>query len=128
MTFNELPIKTQERLAQERAQLSKKRINTAYEVHLYNAEGTRYFYARRLTKSWNDDKGNYMPFGGGSFWRIAYGRVQFEGYRNPVGERDYRLCDGKTYARSANGTVIPRSVDTKKEVMTIAKNIGIFNF
>lgn len=38
---------------------------------------------------------------------------------------DYVLCRGKTYSKSANGTIIPASVKTKKEVLSIAKAIGI---
>lgn len=126
MKFNELPTDAQISLNRERDELKGKCVNTPYVIHIYNAEGTRYFYARRISESWNDDKGHYMPFGGGSHWRLSYGAVQFEGYKNPVGERDYRLCDGKTYGKSVNGTVIPRVVSTKKEVLAIINQIGIF--
>lgn len=126
MKLQELPKEIQEQLARERAQLSKRQRNTAYDVLLYNREGTRYFYAHRVSQSWSDDKGNYMPFGGGSFWAIRYGCVQFTKYKNPVGETDYMLCDGKQYGRSANGTDIPKRLDTKKEVIALVREIGIF--
>lgn len=127
MTFNELPIETQEHLNKEREDLKGKSVNTPYMIHLYSKDGSRYFYARRVCEAWSNTKGNYMPFGGGSHWRMSYGRVQFERFRNPVGETDYRLCDGKTYGKSANGTVIPRELGTKKEVLAVIKSIGIFN-
>lgn len=127
MTFQELPQETQEQLRIEQLDLVKRNRNTAYEVHIYDALGSRYFYARRICQAWSDTKGNCMPFGGGSHWRLCYGRVQFESYKTPVGTREYRLCDGRVYGKSANGTVIPKSVSTKKEVMAIAKAIGIFN-
>lgn len=127
MKFSELPAEVQAQLNKQREELKRKRINDPYNILLYNEEGTRYFYARRICESWNNDKGAYMPFGGGSHWNIWYGKVQFERFRNPVGEIDYRLCDGKTYGKSVNGTVIPVSVDTKKEVISIIKAIGIFN-
>lgn len=127
MTIQELPKEIQEQLAQERAQLSGKQINTAYEVKLYNADGTRYFSARRCCQSWNDDKGHAMPFGGGTYWRVRYGSVQFRAYKDLFGGRCYELCDGKTFSRSANGTVIPSRIETKKEVMSLIKSIGIFS-
>lgn len=127
MKFNELPVAVQERLNRERLTLKDKNYSGAYDIRLYNDAGTRYFSARRKQYSWNNDKGAYMPFGGGSRWYISYGCVQFERFRNPVGEIDYRLCDGKTYGKSANGTVIPRELGTKKEVLAVIKSIGIFN-
>lgn len=127
MTIQELPKEIQEELAQQRAQLSGKTVNTAYDVQLYNESGTRYFRAHRVSESWSDDKGNYMPFGGGSHWRIWYGCVQFHSYKNPLGGKEYEICDGKTYGKSANGTEIPNRVATKKEVISLIKAIGIFS-
>ena len=127
MKFSELPTEIQMQLNREREELKKKAINTSYMVHLYSIDGSRYFYARRICESWNDNKGNSMPFGGGSHWRMSYGKVQIESFRNPVGEKDYRLCDGKTFSKSMNGVSIPREVKTKKEVMSIIQSIGIFN-
>lgn len=126
MKFNELPIETQQRLNRERLELYKQSINSAYEVLLYNQAGTRYFHARRHQYSWNDDKGNYMPFGGGSEWTVKYGVIGFSRERQVFGY-DYELRQGKCYAKSANGTVIPASVKSKQEVISIAKAIGIFN-
>ena len=126
MNFNELPQDVQERLNNERKELCKKNLNTPYEVRLYNKEGTRYFAARRVCKVWADDKGHYMPFGGGTYWTVRYGAVQFRNERQAIGRR-YELCDGKTYMKSKNGTEIFPEVDTKKEVMRIAKLIGIFD-
>lgn len=127
MKFNELPIEIQEQLNKEREELKGKTTNTPYVIYLYNNEGTRYLYARRICRSYNDDKGNYMPFGGGTYWTITYGKVQFERYRNMMGETDYRLCDGLHFGKSANGTIIPSKVETKKEVIELIKQIGIFN-
>ena len=94
------------------------------QVLLYNQPGTRYFHARRHQNSWYDDKGNYMPFGGGSEWTLQYGCIGFSRKKQVMGY-DYVLCRGKTYSKSANGTIIPASVKTKKEVLSIAKAIGI---
>ena len=127
MKLNELPSKVQERLSRERIELFDHCVNTPYLIHLYNEDGTRYLSARRCCMAWGDNKGNYMPFGGGSYWTIQYGVVQFHRYVNPVGEIEYELCDGKTYGKSVNGTIIPRRVETKKEVIDIIKNIGIFH-
>ena len=126
MKISELPQDVQDRLNNERKELCKKNLNTPYEVRLYNKEGTRYFAARRVCKVWADDKGHYMPFGGGTYWTVRYGAVQFRNERQAIGRR-YELCDGKTYMKSKNGTEIFPEVDTKKEVMRIAKLIGIFD-
>ncbi len=126
MKFNDLPIEVQQRLNLERLNLCNVSINNAYEVLLYNQQGTRYFYARRHQNSWYDEKGNYMPFGGGSEWIIRYGYICFSRKKQVIGY-DYELVKStKTYAKSANGTVIPHFVKIKKEVLNIAKMIGIF--
>lgn len=127
MKFSELPIDTQQKLNDERLKLSNRSINDAYEVLLYNQSGSRFFYARRHQRPWQDDKGNYMPFGGGSEWIVQYGCVGFARRKQVIGY-DYELVKGKLYSKSSNGTVIPSSVKTKKEVLSIAKSIGIFSF
>lgn len=127
MKFSELPIDTQQRLNDERSKLSNRSINNANEVLLYNQSGSRFFSARRHQSSWQDDKGNYMPFGGGSEWTVRYGCVGFARKKQVIGY-DYELVEGKLYSKSSNGTVIPTSVKTKKEVLSIAKSIGIFIF
>lgn len=127
MKFSELPIDTQQRLNDERLKLSNRSINDAYEVLLYNQSGSRFFYARRHKRPWQDDKGNYMPFGGGSEWTVQYGCIGFARRKQVIGY-DYELVKGKLYSKSSNGTVIPSSVKTKKEVLSIAKSIGIFSF
>lgn len=126
MKFSDLPIETQQRLNSERLNLRNCSINSAYEVLLYNQSGTRYFHARRHQNSWQDNKGNYMPFGGGSEWTIRYGCMGFARKKQVMGY-DYELIRGKIYSKSANGTVIPSSVKTKQEVMSIAKAIEIFD-
>ena len=131
MTFQELPAEVQERLTKDRQALAGKIRNDAYTIHIYDAAGKRYLYARRCCKAWGEVRNNHacsMPFGGGTYWTIKYGAVQFTRRRNPLGIMDYELCDGKTYCKSANGTSIPTQVETKKEVIDIIKRIGIFNF
>ena len=126
MKLSELPAEVQQQLAKQRNQLSGKRINTAYRVELYNESGTRYFEASRRCKSWSDDKGNYMPFGGGTYWDIRYGAVQWAIRKDPLGGKAYELCNGKQYGKSANGTEIPKSLSTKNEVLALVNRIGIF--
>ena len=101
MKFCDLPIDTRQRLNCERLNLHNRSINSAYEVLLYNQLGTRYFHARRHQNSWYDDKGNYMPFGGGSEWTLQYGCIGFSRKKQVMGY-DYVLCRGKTYSKSAN--------------------------
>jgi hypothetical protein len=125
MKLSELPAEVQQQLAQQRAELSGKRINTAYRVELYNADGTRYFEAARR-RLWIDDKGNYVLFGGRHVWTIRYGAVQWAVRKDPLGGKAYELCNGKQYGKSVNGTEIPKSLNTKKEVLALVKSIGIF--
>jgi len=68
-----------------------------------------------------------MSFGGGSEWTIRYGCIGFVRRKQVIGY-DYELDYGRTYSKSANGTVIPSSVKTKKEVYGVLKAIGIFDF
>ena len=125
MIFKDLPSETKQRLLREQTQLHKKNVKTPYHVHIYNFLGTRYFYARRVCEAWADDKGNSMPFGGGTHWVIAYGAVGFSRYRNPVGEIDYKLIDGQKFS-SRGDVCIPKRLATKKEVMALIKSIGVF--
>lgn len=126
MKFSELPEQVQETLAKEKGLLHLKKINTPYEVLVYNEAGTRFFNARRVQSAWQDNNGNYMPYGGGSKWTIKYGEMGFRTCRNPFGEIDAELRMGKTFGKSKNGTVIPNSVATKKEVLALIDQIGIF--
>lgn len=126
MKFSELAKEVQERLIKERNNLHSKNINTSYEVLVYNEAGTRFFNARRVQGSWQDNRGNYMPFGGGSKWNIKYGEVGWRSFRNPVGEVDAELCMGRLFGKSSNGTQIPKSVGSKKEVLALINQIGIF--
>lgn len=99
--------------------------NTPYEVLFTNHEGTRYFYARRHQSHWNDDKGHSMPFGGGSEWRITYGKILWTTSKNPAGGKDYFwVQSSQIFGKSTNGTVIPSKVATKREVLAIAHSIG----
>ena len=126
MRFSELPQQVQDSLTTELSLLHLKQVNTAYEVLVYNKPGTRFFHARRIQSSWQDNNGNYMPYGGGSKWTIKYGEIGFRTCRNPFGEIDAELRMGKTFGKSKNGTVIPKSVGTKKEVLALIAQIGIF--
>lgn len=126
MKFSELAKDIQDRLIQERKNLHSKNINTSYEVLVYNEAGTRFFNARRVQGSYQDNRGNYMPFGGGSKWNLRYGEVGWRSFRNPVGELDAELCTGRLFGKSSNGTQIPKSVSSKKEVLDLINQIGIF--
>lgn len=127
MTLSDLPQEVQQELINERVELcSKWHRNTPYEVCFTNKEGTRYFEARRKQSAYSDDRGNYMPFGGGSQWYIYYGKILWDRRKNPVGEWDYYwVKTGQTFGKSSNGTMIPKSLGKKSEVIELAKNIGI---
>ena len=125
MHYTELPIEVQETLAMAKSRLHLKQVNTAYEVLRYNKNGTRYFHARRVQGSWQGN-GVYMPFGGGSKWSIRYGEMGFRTHRNPFGGIDAEMCMGRAFGKSSNGTIIPQSVATKREVLALLAKIGIF--
>ena len=126
MKFNELPIKFQESLNKERENLKGVHRNNAYEVLLYNSNGTRYFSARRksIGTTW-------AGFGGGSYWVIRYGAVQFTKTKNPLGGLDYEWTEGKQYGSKTfeNGDVviIPKTLETKKEVLALARSLKCFD-
>ena len=125
MHYTELPIEVQKTLAEAKSRLHLKQVNTAYEVLMYNKAGTRYFNARRVQGSWQGN-GVYMPFGGGSKWTIKYGEIGFKTHRNPFGGIDAELGMGRKFNKSANGTVIPQFVASKREVLALLTAIGIF--
>ena len=125
MRAKELPIEVQETLAEAKDRLHLKQVNTAYEILMYNKAGTRYFNARRVQGSWQGN-GVYMPFGGGSQWIIKYGEMGFRLIRDPFGGIGAELCMGRRIGKSANGTVIPSSVNTKQDVLALLAKIGIF--
>lgn len=97
--------------------------NNAFDILLVNADGTRYFKARRHTGF--DGRGS-----DGGWWTTRFGRVVWRMSRtsNPF-EPEYtpEWVLGAAFGQSANGTKIPASVHTKKDAMAIAKAIGMFN-
>ena len=125
MKFSELPLAVQESLADAKNRLHLEQVNTSYEILVYNKTGTRYFNARRVQDSWQGN-GVYMPFGGGSKWAIKYGEMGFKTHRNPFGSIDAELGMGRRFDKSANGTVIPQFVASKREVLALLTAIGIF--
>lgn len=126
MKLDDLDSKIKNELLEQRKELcSKWKQNSAYDICFTNTDGTRYFKAMRVVLSWNDDKGHYMPFGGGTYWKIIYGKIKWATVKNPIGGKDYVWVQSReTFSKSANGTVIPIKLKTKKEVLEIAKQIG----
>ena len=127
MKVSELPQKIQDRLAKEREALCLKNVNGPYRIHLYNKEGTRYFTAVRMCHEWSDDKGHYMHFGNGTHWELQYGKVVVRRFKSVMATDEYELEDGPRFNKSANGTEIWPTLDTKKEVLDVIKKIGIFD-
>lgn len=132
MNLSELPTEIQNELLEKRSHLHEtEKRNDAYNILLVNKEGTRYFMARRCCIGWVDKREghtNSMPFGGGTYWKLQYGAVLWDRRKNPVGEWDYywAVPSSRRFGKSVNGTEIPSQVGTKKEVLEIAKAIGIF--
>ena len=125
MKLQDLPQDIQDKLLKERAVLYKTmRANDAWHVACVNKEGTRYFEAWR--------KNDFSKWSGGSihgWWRVRYGKVLWDSRPWPLGGgKDYFwVFSNKTFKKSVNGTEIPTEVHTKKEVLELAKAIGIFD-
>lgn len=120
MKFSELKEEYQQDLIQQIDKLVSIVRNTPYVVNVYTK--TRHFYARRVVKSWNDGKGNYMPFGGGSYWKVTYCNLCFARRLDPFGGIYYEIVDGKQFA--SKGNVIVENKGTKKEVLELARQLG----
>lgn len=126
-TLSQLPESVQNDLRNRRLNLHKEwKKNDPYHILFTNKQGTRYFKADRVTESWNDDKGHYMPYGGGSHWRISYGIIQWDwAHDNTLMEEKYFwVCSKKRFGVSSNKTIIPSALKTKAEVIALAKAIG----
>lgn len=128
--ISELPQELQERLAKEKSGLYRTwHQNDAYHVCFTDKVGKFYIYAKR-------DNGFrlWSRCAGVNGWYIKFGKVQCKhGYDvNVIGERTeyYRWVKGTTYLKfiKADGTLveIPQVVSTKKELMDIVKQLGIF--
>lgn len=125
MTLKDLPQEIQDQLLADRAKLHEtKKVNNAWHVAFVNKEGTRYFEAWR--------KNDFQRWSGGctsGWWRVRYGKVLWDRHIWPTGGGyDYFwVFSGKWFTKSQNGTEIPTDVHTKKEVLELAKKIGIFD-
>ena len=137
MKLNELPQAIQDMLNADRDEWKGTITQDGYHVMAYNKTGTRFFMANRHCVGWQDNEtGNSMPFGGGSYWKVAYGVMNWQHtkHRNPLGEVEdrYEWVRGKTFGSVAkeDGTsvVIPNELCTKKEVMTLMKELGFKGF
>lgn len=120
--LSDLQVDIQKHLHDERLDLHETwKKNDAYYVCFTNEEGTRYFQAVRVSLA-----GQYSKFGGGSYWKVRYGKILWDCKPAPMGElKEYFwTMSNKIFNKSSNGTVIPTRVDTKKEVLEIAKSIG----
>lgn len=120
MKFNELKEEYQQDLMLQIDKLVNTARNTPYVVNVYTK--TRHFYARRVCKCWSDDRGNYMPFGGGSYWKVIYCSLGFARRIDPFGGIYYEIVDGKQFA--SKGDVIVENKGTKKEVLELARQLG----
>ena len=121
MKFSELHQDIQQDLRNQQSTLYKDwYCNDAYHILFTNKEGTRYFSAYRKSLA-----GQYGIFGGGSQWIIKYGQISWKIDKDPMGGKEYSWCkSSKTFGKSLNGTEIPKTVNTKKEVMSIVESIG----
>lgn len=138
MKLNELPQEIQDKLIVDRDNWKGTISQNGYHVLAFNNRGTRYFSANRRCVGWQDTKtGNSMPFGGGTYWEVKYGVMQWahRKHRNPLGEleHEYMWVYGTRYyniRRTTDGVLIniPDKLNTKKEVMAILKKLEFMGF
>lgn len=128
MQLKDLPQEIQDKLLEERKQLCEKwHRNTPWEVCFVNKDGTRFFHAYR-----KNDYGSWDYGCKGGWWNVSYGVIRWRHRVEQIkfiGEtvHHYEWVESETYKKSVNGTDVPREVHTKKEVLDLAKRIGIFN-
>lgn len=135
MKFNELPINEQERLRAERLNMHNHPTNTPFLIEVYSEDGMRKFSAERYQYAYKDNKGGYLPFGGGSQWKISYSGWAW-GF--DIQRDDFNKCVKVpiniwprrfSYKTFEDGTrvEVPRVVKTKKEVIALIKELGCFD-
>lgn len=137
MKLNELPQNIQNELNADRDNWKGTIQQNGYKVIAFNKKGTRFFIATRHCIGWQDtNTGNSMPFGGGTYWKVRYGIMNWKKItsRNPIGEVEvkYIWVRGKTYSSitKTDGSIleIPAELSTKKEVMKILKQLDCRDF
>lgn len=129
MKLSELPQEIQQRLIDERATLHEKwNVNTSYDYCVVNTDGTRFFRAHRRNDFGSFNANKWSTCG---WWEISYGAIRWKRHHiyacGTYWGEEYRWEEAETFGKAVNGTVIPKQVHTKKEVIALAKEIGIFN-
>lgn len=89
---------------------TRKIINRCREVRFYNPQGTRCFWA------WKSS--------GEKVWNIRYGAVVISKESDFSDKYILTMSSKCQYNQSANGTIIPRKVESRNQVMEIAGQIG----
>lgn len=139
MKLNELPQDIQNKLIADRNNWKGHIASGSYGVTAYNQNGTRFFSANRRCIGWqhNEYANCSMPFGGGTYWEIKYGQIQwtYKRRKDPLGETytEYQWVRSKYFCRTTNeetGEVveIPTRLNTKKEVMALLKKLEFMGF
>ena len=101
---------TLSKINEQRASLcTKKMINKCREVRFYNQQGTRCFWAYKSI--------------GMRKWNVRYGKVVIAQQSN--GKYALTMSKATEFSQSANGTIIPRTLQSRTQVMELAESIGI---
>ena len=87
---------------------TRKIINRCREVRFYNPSGTRCFWAYKMS--------------GAKVWHIRYGAVVISQQND--GKYVLTMSNKHQYTQSANGTIIPKKLETRNQVMELAGKIG----
>ena len=131
MKFNELPQEVQDRLNAEIAEKANKFYDGAFELKIYSTAGTRGIYAYRSVAGCVNKNGHDWRLGGPQNWTIRFFGLQFESYTTPVGTRDWRLCESKTFnaliLKDGTRIEIPKTLPKKKDVLALIASMPIFD-
>lgn len=134
MKFNELPKEVQDRLLSELAAKANTCHNTAFEIKIYSRNGKRYLYARRCVGDSVNKYGHSWRLGGPHCWEIQYGPVQFESYRDQLGQKDWRLTESTLFTSIKPGIhdgeevfFVPKTLKSKKDVIDLISDLGKFD-
>lgn len=126
MNLRDLAANVRNELIEKRKRLCENwKQNEKNDICFTNTEGTRYFRAKRIFVSWSKKNAGNMKYGGGTYWRISYGKIKWVVRTDKSGKKKYLWVETNlTFTKSLNGTIIPKDVKSKTEVLDITKQIG----
>lgn len=119
MKVKELPQEIQDLIAKERSELSD--INNYRLVLLYDKTKRIFFMAKRQWTS-----GPRHAYDGIQYWSVCCGKVVVK-HTQKFGVDEYHIVKKKCFNTYGDGKSIPSVLQTKQEVIALAKDMGYFD-